>query len=431
MSAAVALTWTGVLMTGCAEPRIRLSPTQRAVLTQARPILTLDPDADWTDAYNSLLKHGADAIDVLINRPVMTTAARPGDLRVLLHTSLIRLLSGARDAPRLSLTAFETSLGLLHLDLKVDAKRIGALFQHDRIPPADWHDLLPGDFDHALAAEVDLERDRRALRDWWRARREAPHLTPPPLQPGADSLWTVLSRRYADRWEYAARPAAYSCAQDNGTPPLMILPTYDYNLVRAACVRLGSDPDPRVQAQLIELVGHPRGVVRHNAVVALEHSRDPRIRALLERFKQREPAEPNASGTRTAAEDSRRDSQRTWPRKRRAEVGGHRGGDATAEHTARVSRPNADVRKSAQHRYGKRCRANCNNYYRSIFVSRLSATFYDSTVAPAADDACRSSLSAGWTAAPRRLYSCIPRSRPQARAAETGACARVVKGDGL
>lgn len=281
----------GLLITGCQTPAARPSAaqpqSQADIAAAARPLLTLDPDAVWTDHFNRLVACGPVAIAWLMEQPAMTRPAAPDDLRVLLHTSLVRLLADpASQPPPLSATCFETTLGLLYFDVKANGRRLGTVVWAEAVPPRAWHDLYPADFDHAAAATIDLEADRRALRDWWQAQRR--HSTPSadtrPLAPRAAHLWRILSRRLADRWDYQPELRAVLCAAGPRGPALLELPTRDYNLVRAACVWLGSRGEADVQRQLIELVACPLPTVAHNARFALGYSPDERIRAVLRRY---------------------------------------------------------------------------------------------------------------------------------------------------
>lgn len=285
-----------LLATGCQTPPARPSPAgPRApsssrvgdIAAAARPLLTLDPDAVWTDHFNRLVAQGPAAIAWLMEQPAMIRTAAPDDLRVLLHTSLIRLLADpASGPPALSATCFETTLGLLHFDLKAGGRRLGTVVWTEESPPRAWHDLYPADFDHAAAAAIDLEADRRALRDWWQAqpRRGASIAVAPRLEPRAAYLWRILSRRLADRWDYQPELRAALCAAGPRGPALVELSTRDYNLVRAACVWLGSRGEAEVQRQLIELVACPLPTVAHNARFALGYSPDERIRAVVKRY---------------------------------------------------------------------------------------------------------------------------------------------------
>ncbi len=282
--------------TGCQTPAARPSRDGRTgssssdvgdIAAAARPLLTLDPHAVWTEHFNLLVARGPAAIAWLMEQPAMTRPAPPDDLRVLLHTSLIRLLAApASQPPALSATCYETTLGLLHFDLKASGQRLGTVVWTDDAPPRTWHDLYPADFDHVAAATIDLEADRRALRDWWQAqpRRGASVAVAPRLEPRAAYLWRILSRRIADRWDYQPEPRAVLCAAGPRGPALLELPTRDYNLVRAACVWLGSRGGPGVQQQLIELVACPLPTVAHNARFALGYSPDERIRAVVKRY---------------------------------------------------------------------------------------------------------------------------------------------------
>ena len=223
------------LLGGCLAPGHALTPGERAVAAAARPILTLDPDAVWTDCFNRLVELGPESIAYLMQQPAMTRPAAPDDLSTLLHASLIRLLAGSAGVPRLSATSFETTLNVLHFDLKVGGRRIGTIVMPRPQPPRAWHELYPADFNHALAAQVDVEADRQALREWWLARRgqAATQVAARRLTPQSRHLWHVLTRRYADRWQYQPEPRAVLCAAAAGSPALLDIPTYDYNLVRA------------------------------------------------------------------------------------------------------------------------------------------------------------------------------------------------------
>ncbi len=269
-------------LAGCAS--LHPGPLRRAeIATAARPILTLDPDAVWTDAYNRLAAFGPDAIDYLMRQPAITQPAAPDDLQVLLHTSLIGLLADPATAPHLSATCLETTLEVLHFDLKVGRRTLGAVAQLTRAPPRAWHELYPTDFEHFLAAQIDLEADRRALCAWWATHRDVPYARRP-LQPRADHLWPLLARRQADAWQYEPAPRAVLCTADPHST-LLEVPTWDYNLVRAACVWLGVSSTPGVQDRLIELVASPLPTVARNARFALHHASDERIRAAIERYQ--------------------------------------------------------------------------------------------------------------------------------------------------
>jgi hypothetical protein len=274
------------LLAGCTTPPRAPSAAAQRVAAAARPLLTLDPNAAWTEAYNELLALGPAALDYLMAQPALARPAAPDDLNVLVHTSLVRLLADpASQPPRLTATCFETTHDLLHFDLKVQGQPLGELAIPADARPRTWPELYPTGFDHARAACVDLETDRKALQVWWRtqsdhgefalaARRLAPRLT---------DLWSLLARRYADRWLYQPEPRAALCARGPQEPTLLRVPTVDYNLVRAACIWLGRSDNPADRGQLIELLAHPSGIVAHNARFALTFARDERIRAALER----------------------------------------------------------------------------------------------------------------------------------------------------
>jgi hypothetical protein len=258
-------------------------------------LLTLDPDAVWTDAYNRLIELGPASLTYLLNRPAMTQPAAPDDLRVLVHTSLIRALADPQTSPpRLSASCLETTLDLLHFDLKVDGAPLGTVAIFEREVPRAWPDLYPADFDHRRAARVDVEADRRALQTWWLTHHDTPAalLTQRRLQPQPGLLWRLLARRYADRWQYQPERSAVLCAAaaapeptllKSQEPTLLNLSTTDYNLVRAACIWLGGSSAADVEARLIDLLAAPSAEVAHNARFALDYSRNERIQAVLRR----------------------------------------------------------------------------------------------------------------------------------------------------
>ncbi len=261
------------------------------VAAAARPLLTLDPNAVWTEAYNDLAALGPDALDHLMNQPALTRPAAPDDLAVLVHTSLARLLADpATQPPRLTATCFEITHDLLHFDLKVRGQPLGELALSAAARPHTWLELYPAGFDHARAAQVDLEADRRALRAWWLARRSTTDasITTRRLTPRSTDLWSLLARRYADRWLYQPELRAVLCAAGRQEPTLLRIPTVDYNLVRAACIWLGRSDDPASRGQLIELLAHPSRIVAHNARFALSFCSAERIRALLSKYPPRQ-----------------------------------------------------------------------------------------------------------------------------------------------
>jgi hypothetical protein len=278
----------GCALAGCVAPGAWRPAGGRDVATVAQPLLEMWPDANWTACYNRLLELGPASVDYLVSRPIMRRTAAPDDLRVMLHTSLLRLLASPETAPRLSVNCLETTLDVLHFSPKVRGRTLGEI----RIPtariPATWHDLYPTDFDHVLARMIDVEADRRTMLEWWRARQHEPAaaLARRRLQPRAEHLWPVLSRRYADVWTYETRPEIFRCSWPPGRSALFRGTTYDYNLVRAACIWLGTSESPTTQERLIELVAHPSEVVAYNARFALGRSGDARIREVLERYKE-------------------------------------------------------------------------------------------------------------------------------------------------
>jgi hypothetical protein len=282
-------------LSGCVMPTNPNMRRELAVEAAARPLLEMHPDANWTECYNRLVEFGPASVDYVASRPIMHRTAAPDDLRVMLHTSLLRLLANPAAAPRLSVTCFETTLDVLHFDPKVRGRRLGDVRLPTTRLPAAWHDLYPADFDHALAAEIDAEADRRAALRWYEAQRGEPALllTQRRLAPRAEYLWAVLPRRYADVWTYELKPDVFLCRSPPAGAALLRGNTYDYNLVRAACLWLASAEASGVQRELIELVAHPSPIVAYNARFALQHSPDPRIREVLERYNDAvNPAAP-------------------------------------------------------------------------------------------------------------------------------------------
>jgi hypothetical protein len=290
-------------LVGCAAPGAARIALEREVEAAARPLLEMHADANWTACYNRLLELGPVSVDYLLSQPIMRRTAAPDDLRVMLHTSLLRLLASPARAPRLSVNCFETTLDVLHFDPKVRGQRLGEVYLPTERLPAAWHDLYPTDFDHGLAQEIDVEADRRAMLLWCKEDRRRGGATRAlrgrPLRPRPAHLWAVLSRRYADVWVFEPRPGAFLCAYPPTGAALFHGRTYDYNLVRAACIWLASAESPGVERELIELVGHPSPTVAYNARFALAHSRDPRVRELIERYEP--PMQLAVPGARCAA----------------------------------------------------------------------------------------------------------------------------------
>ena len=282
---------------GCLAPGAARQARQREIEAAAATLLEMRADANWTACYNRLLELGPASTDHLIRQAIMQQPAAPDDLRVMLHTSLLRLLANPTTAPRLSVRCFETTLDVLHFDPKVRGRRLGAVHLPARRLPVAWHELYPADFDHSLAASVDVEGDRRAMLRWWRTHRGEPAtlLAGRPLRPNAERLWPILARRYADVWTYEVKPQAVLCALPPTGSALLRARSYDYNLVRAVCIWLGTSETQGVRGALIELVAHRSPVVAYNARFALARSSDPRIRELLERYNA--PAGPEAPPT--------------------------------------------------------------------------------------------------------------------------------------
>jgi hypothetical protein len=270
-----------LLLTGCLAPGSGSTARDRLIAAAARPLLTLDPNATWTTAYNELVAFGPASIAYLMCQPALTQPAPPDDLGVLLHTSLVRLLADpATRPPHLSATCFETTHGLVYFDLKASRRSLGTARLDADALPRDWPGLYPGAFNHAAAAQIDVEADRRALCQWWQAQRGSVP-TARPLTPTVARLWPLLARRRADRWEDQPETGGVLCSSPPRSAALFDLPTCDYNLVRAACIWLGQSADAGVVEQLIDLVGSPHPNVAYNARFALRYSRDPRIRAAV------------------------------------------------------------------------------------------------------------------------------------------------------
>lgn len=298
-----AVVFLAVTLTGCATLPAGAAPRFTPIAAAARPLLTLDPDAVWTDCFNELVAHGSDSLAYLFGQPAMQRPAAPDDLNVLIHTSLIRALAG-RQAPRLTASCFETTLGVLHFDVRVLGRPLGTVVITG-VPPAAWPDLFPAEFDQRRAAGINLEADRQALQAWWALRgQQGTALTlAPPLQPASAHLWRLLARQYADAWLYELKPHAVRCAAEG--PPrqqvLMQATTRDYNVVRATCIWLGRQTAPEIRQRLIELVGSRLQVVAYNARFALRHSGDPAIIELLDRYAPPDPATVPKPTRRTVA----------------------------------------------------------------------------------------------------------------------------------
>lgn len=282
---------------GCVLNVVGTPPRFREVAEAARPILELDPDAVWTERFNRLVELAPDSLVYLATHPTLSRSAAPDDLRVLVHVSLLRLLVRPEARPRVSATCLATTLDVLHLELKVQGDPLGTICWTRREPPTSWHELYPADLNQDLAGQIDAEQDRQALRAWWVRNRDRVRLVAAHAQlaPRADELWEVLGRRYADRWTYAASPRAIRCAAGLPEHPLLALETQDYNFVRAACIWLGATSRGAARERLVDLVGSPSPIVAHNAIFALRYCPDPRIREVLERYKQERPTRPPAA----------------------------------------------------------------------------------------------------------------------------------------
>jgi len=280
---------SGALLAGCAADRV--DPLLARIDAQIAPLVRMDPDANWTACYNGLLRIGAASVERVAGHPRLREPVAPDDLRAALLLSLWRQLVLPAGAPALSVNCFETTFDLLHLDPKVGGRRLGALCIPPEAPVGGLYDLYPLDFSHALAARIDIEGDRRAMRAWLqnlRSRAETPPLRPA-LRPRVADLLRVLARRQADRWSREPAEVTWLC---HSGPLWQAAATRDYNLVRAACVWLGGREDEVVQARLIELVGSESAIVSHNALFALRYSPDQRIRKAIEGFQRSRPLRP-------------------------------------------------------------------------------------------------------------------------------------------
>ena len=223
-----------VLVNGCAGPGLGGDVIAREVEQAARPLLEMDPEANWTDCYNRLIELGPASVDYLLAQPIMHHTAAPDDLRVMLHTSLLRLLANPGEAPPLSVICFETTLDLLHFDPKVHGRRLGTVrIPTERIPQA-WHDLYPADFNQSAARVIDVEADRQIMLLWWESRGSdtSRAMAFRRLFPNPAHLWALLGRRYADTWAQEVWPEIYRCATPPERSALFYGVTYDYNLTR-------------------------------------------------------------------------------------------------------------------------------------------------------------------------------------------------------
>lgn len=278
-----------LLAIGCAAESRRTSD----VADLARPILALDPAADWSAAFNALADRGPEAVRYLAESPALTNKSSPDSLDTLIAVSLLRLLANPATAPPLTVSCLETSDDLLHFDIRSHGQSLGPVVLAPDGIPSVWTDLFPGEFNHRIAVGIDLERDRLAMRGWYLTFRDRPSQlsTPRRLSPDDATLFAKLSDRLADRWVYDPTMGTFLIAWPavRLAPPreyLIDLPTVDYNIVRAACVRLGQSKDPQIRRRLIELVGSPHPLIRHNATFALGFSADERIRDLIRRYNQ-------------------------------------------------------------------------------------------------------------------------------------------------
>lgn len=289
-----ALVAAALAASGCGGGRAsNIALTERVALA-ARPILALDPDANWTESFNELIAIGPAAALALAARPELTRPTAPDDLPVFTRTSLIAALLHPSEGVRVSGSCFTTTLSLLHVMVHVRGRSVGDLVWRGGPAPRRWHDLFPAEFNHAVADEIDVERDRQAIRAWLARRRGEPSSIrlARSLAPRVEHLWHLLGRRLADEWFLPSTPDVIRCARP-GEPALLRAACVDYNLVRAACIWLGSRDDPDVESRLIGLVASDSPVIAHNARFALRYSPDERIRRALEAFPDdRAPTSP-------------------------------------------------------------------------------------------------------------------------------------------
>lgn len=259
-------------------------------------ILRMDPSANWTSCYNALASQRVAALESLFLRPELNRRCAPDDLPVLLATSLARLLLAPDVRVATRATALDVSLDLLHFDIKIDGRPLGELALLTPATPRSCLDLYPAEIDSGLASELNVDADRAAVLAAWRSAWSSLSRSAPPLRPQSTWLMAVLGRRYADRWRYdwveKATLVSWTAQAPGGAPPLLICASYDYNLVRAACVWLGDRGDAADSATLIELVASPATVIAHNARFALQHSPNPRIRGLIEKYHRTKPSSP-------------------------------------------------------------------------------------------------------------------------------------------
>lgn len=260
------------------------TPLTREIEAHARPILSLDPQANWTAHFNHLVELAPASLAYLVEDERLQRPAAPDDLDLLLRMSLVRLLAGPAK-PALTMTCLETTLSVLHFDPRVGGQRLGEVVIFEGVRPRAWHEVFPVEFKHELAAAIDLEADRRAIRAWWAQRPMAGRGGARPLTPNPDWLWPLLERRRADMWLFEPVLEARHCA-DGGGSLLKGVATVDYNLVRAACIWLGQSTDEGIEARLIELVGSRSDIVAYNARFALRHSPDERLRRVIEQHER-------------------------------------------------------------------------------------------------------------------------------------------------
>lgn len=190
-------------------------------------------------------------------------------------------------------SALDISLDLLHFDVKVGGHPLGELALLTPAIPRSCFDLYPGEIDSDLAAELDVDADRIVLLKAWESQQTALRGPGQPLRPQARWLFPLLGRRYADRWQYELSEKAtlisWPAPASQGVPPMLVGESYDYNLVRAACVWLGAVNETATSTSLIEMVGAPSLVAAHNARFALRHSPNAGIRALIEKYERTPP----------------------------------------------------------------------------------------------------------------------------------------------
>lgn len=275
------------MLAGCSVGQPRTDATMALVAEAAAPILALDPDAVWTASYQRLCANMPASLAWLAEHPRLAEPVAPDDLQALVHLSLFRALIYPPQRPPLVTTCLSTQAGLLYFDLRVAGREVGPTVLAGREPPRTWHELFPAEVDQRLVGLVDVEADRQVALAWWQLNRDRLHMVAPApaLRPKPAELYRLLSLRPANQWYYQPIERRQRCSFEETPPALFRCRTYDYNVVRAACLWLGSASDEAIRQALVELALSGSPVQRYNVLFALQHDPDPRIQALLRRYK--------------------------------------------------------------------------------------------------------------------------------------------------